>query len=111
MRTFVARFPFTIAAFAGILLSYLVTKYGVRYDSGGGGSILFYFALLLQFPVLIAHELVHGILALKFNNHGNVLVISIGLFFAALIDLALFHGVGRFKKAKSKRKNDPKSIS
>lgn len=103
MKIFIARFPFTIAAIAGIFLSYLLTKYGVRYDSGGGASILFYLALVLQFPVLIAHELVHSVQALKLNNHGNLLVFAIGLCFAALIDLVLFHGIGRFKKAKSKK--------
>lgn len=103
MRTFIARFPFTIAAIVGIVLSYLLTKYGVRYDSGGGASIIFYLALVLQFPVLIAHELVHSVQAMKLNNHGNLLVFTIGLCFAVLIDFVLFHGVRKFKKAKSKK--------
>lgn len=100
MKSLIVRFPFTIAAIVGVALSSMLTKYGVEYDSGGSASVLFYLALALQFPVLIAHELVHGVQVLKLNNHWNVLVLVLGLFFSLSIDLLLLRGIRKFKKAR-----------
>ena len=80
-----SNWPFTWMLLVGLLLDVLVDWTGVLYDSSGAWSLVYCVALLLAFPVWIAHEilssfeLLHSLYISKWVAAGLGLAIAIGL--------------------------------
>ena len=88
-RILLRRHPFLAATITGLILSSLLGYSEVQYDSGGLVSGLLYLALLMQFPIWIAHELIYAVPSIKALNFNNSLVLVAGLAIACVLDYAL----------------------